>query len=202
MFVHDDVIHQYIHLLKTYNTNTNIYSKQAYGQLTSHIQDSLNLAHYLQNTDYHVDMGSGAGLPGIVLALATDATVVCIESKEKKRAFLRHAKQALALDNLHIFDGDVQAFASSHRGPTITSFSAKAFAKPPKLLQYLSLFRPHLYTEDAICWVPISKIQRSYLATFDTVVSTTVGNQTFYYFKIQMGLYRRYKAGLKKQYDL
>ena len=45
-------------------------------------------------------MGSGSGLPGIIVAICDPNPVVCIESKLKKRAFLTQAKNALELSNL------------------------------------------------------------------------------------------------------
>ena len=74
------------HLLK-YNEHTNIYSKKSYHLLDMHIQDSLNLAELTSGTLCHVDMGSGSGLPGVIMAIASSASIICIESKEKKRDF-------------------------------------------------------------------------------------------------------------------
>ena len=125
-------------LLAEYNQQVNIYSKQSYDDLDGHIQDSLHLAQLIQPSERHVDLGSGAGLPGVIMAIASSSLIICVESKEKKRAFLKHVKYALGLKNLSIFEGDVQRFAKCYSGLQITSFSAKAFAKPPKLLMYLS----------------------------------------------------------------
>ena len=102
--------------------------------------------------------GIWLGFAGIILAISSTADVICIESKEKKRQFLEYAKEALDLNNLHVFDGDVQSFTKNSRAK-ITSFSAKAFAKPPKLLMYLSMFRPHQYRTNSVCYVPISERQ-------------------------------------------
>ena len=149
-----------------------------------------------------MDLGSGAGLPGIVLAIASNIDIICIESKAKKRLFLNYAKEALDLNNLLVFDGDVQLFTNRYRGAKITSFSAKAFAKPPKLLFYLNMFNPIQFKPNAICWVPISQRQADILKAFDEVCKTTINNETFYYFKIRMNRFQSYKADLKKKYNL
>ena len=190
------------HLLK-YNEHTNIYSKKSYHLLDMHIQDSLNLAELTSGTLCHVDMGSGSGLPGVIMAIASSASIICIESKEKKRGFLEHVKIALDLKNLTVFKGDVQSFARCYSGRRITSFSAKAFVKPPKLLSYLSMFGRGQYLSSAYCWVPISERQAGILSSFDEVVSIQgQDGQILFYFKIGMGSYRSYKADLKKQYNL
>ncbi|MEC8677445.1 MAG: RsmG family class I SAM-dependent methyltransferase [Candidatus Margulisiibacteriota bacterium] len=199
--VHEKV-QQYIDLLKEYNETTNIYSKKSYDILDYHIADSLNLAELIKDSSIHVDMGSGSGLPGIILAIASNANIVCIESKEKKRVFLNYAKEALDLDNLDVFDGDVQLFTNRYSGRKIQSFSAKAFAKPPKLLTYLSMFRPHQYKRDGFCWVPVSIRQAELLKSYDDVLQKTTNGEVFYYFKIRLNSFRSYKADLKMKYNL
>lgn len=59
---------------------------------TRHILDSLQLIKYIKNLNSHiVDIGSGAGLPGIVLSIAGVKNVTLIESDERKVAFLLQA---------------------------------------------------------------------------------------------------------------
>ena len=188
-------------LLAEYNQQVNIYSKRSYDDLDGHIQDSFHLAQFIQPSERHVDLGSGAGLPGVIMAIASSSLIICVESKEKKRAFLKHVKYALDLKNLSIFEGDVQRFAKCYSGLQITSFSAKAFAKPPKLLMYLSKFKSNQFQKNAVCWVPISERQASFLSAYDDVVSIK-NKAIFYYFKIRMGAFQSYKADLKRQYSL
>ncbi len=196
-------INQFKTLLFEYNESTNIYSKKSYNVLDHHIQDSLNLAELIQPSRIHVDMGSGSGLPGVIIAIAASSQVICIESKQKKRLFLNYVKEALDLSNLEVFDGDVQLFAKQYSGAKIGSFSAKAFAKPPKLLSYLSLFKKHQYLRSAICWVPISETQSKILKQFDDVeIVSTRHKLKFEYFKIQMAKFQLYKVDLRKQYNL
>lgn len=152
-------LQQYVTLLKEYNELINIYSKKSYDALEDHILDSKYLATLIDHNGTHVDLGSGSGLPGVILAIFSSANIICVESKEKKRTFLNYVKEALDLNNLHVFDGDVQLFAKCYSGLKIESLSAKAFAKPPKLLNYLSLFHPHQVQKGASCWVPISNRQ-------------------------------------------
>lgn len=186
-----------------YNESTNIYSKKSYDFLDNHIQDSLNIGELINGSTTHVDLGSGSGLPGVIMAIAGTSEIICIESKQKKRLFLNYVKEALDLTNLTIFDGDVQLFTKVYSGPKITSFSAKAFAKPPKLLMYLSMFRKHQFLKPASCWVPISVNQQKILRHFDEIVSMKTSScHEFLYFRIQMARFQAYKADLKNQYNL
>jgi 16S rRNA (guanine(527)-N(7))-methyltransferase RsmG len=186
-----------------YNESTNIYSKKSYDFLDIHIQDSLNLAELTKGSPVHVDLGSGSGLPGVIMAMSGKSEIICVESKQKKRLFLNYVKEALDLSNLTIFNGDVQLFTKVYSGPKITSLSAKAFAKPPKLLMYLSMFRKPQVLSSAHCWVPISKNQEKILKNFDEIVSmkASAGHE-FLYFKIQMARFQGYKADLRNQYNL
>lgn len=56
-----------------------------------HILDSAQLAPDINPTDTVADLGSGAGLPGLVLAIMTGATMHLVESDQRKATFLREA---------------------------------------------------------------------------------------------------------------
>jgi 16S rRNA (guanine527-N7)-methyltransferase len=62
-----------------------------------------------------VDVGSGAGLPGVVLAIACPHWQVhCIDAVEKKTAFVRQMSGALRLPNLHATHARVEKLESMH----------------------------------------------------------------------------------------
>ncbi len=52
-----------------------------------------------------VDMGSGAGFPGIVLAIAWQHPITLVEPRRKRVSFLRTAKAKLGLKHVHIIEG-------------------------------------------------------------------------------------------------
>jgi 16S rRNA (guanine527-N7)-methyltransferase len=83
-----------------------------------------------------VDMGAGAGFPGLVLAamLAPDrVAVTLIESTGKKAAFLTAAGEAMGLDNLRVIPARIEAVKLSRPPDIIT---ARALARLDKLLAY------------------------------------------------------------------
>jgi 16S rRNA (guanine527-N7)-methyltransferase len=80
------------------NRKVNLTGAKDAEALVPHLLDALTLADDV--TESLVDVGSGGGLPGIPLALATGARVVLIEPIAKKAAFLERALAELGLDGL------------------------------------------------------------------------------------------------------
>src|SRR5690606_16493154 len=78
--------------------------------LTRHVLDSLAVLPYISGPRI-ADVGSGAGLPGIPLALArSDWHVTLIESNHKKAAFLEQARIELKLKNVEVVIKRVENF--------------------------------------------------------------------------------------------
>ncbi len=74
-----------------------------------------------------IDVGSGAGLPGVPLALLRPNWRICVlDSNGKKARFLRHVQRVLALENLDVVHQRVEQYTSSARFDLIISraFSA------------------------------------------------------------------------------
>lgn len=87
--------------LLRWNQRINLTAITDPGEATEkHIVDSLLLLPFLGETRSLLDMGSGAGLPGIPLQIACpDLEVVSVDSVGKKISFQRHIKRLLELDN-------------------------------------------------------------------------------------------------------
>ncbi len=85
-----------------------------------------------------LDAGSGAGLPGIVVAIVmTDVEVCCVDAVAKKTAFVRHAVADLALPNIRVEQARVEALDA---GPFDVVVS-RAFAS---LADFVRLTRRHI----------------------------------------------------------
>jgi 16S rRNA (guanine527-N7)-methyltransferase len=129
-------IERYIDLLKEYNETTNIYSASAYDKLPFHIEDCVTMANIIQNKPKTVlDMGSGSGLPSIIIAICNPQnTVTAVESKSRKTKFLTHVKNELNLSNLTIVTADINQYI--HEATTIPPdvITAKAFAPYDRLM--------------------------------------------------------------------
>lgn len=94
----------FIVLLVKWNRIYNLTAiRQPAAMVSHHLLDSLAVLPYLPIGGRLADVGSGAGVPAIPLAIARpDLTLVSIEAADKKAAFQRQAKIELALDNLEI----------------------------------------------------------------------------------------------------
>lgn len=104
---------------------------------TRHFADSAQLANILPKNVSVIDLGSGAGFPGVVLAIL-GYNVTCIESIGKKTAFLTEVKNRLNLTNLTIYHGRVEDFVKNTPiNPEETVFTARAFAPLIKILDYV-----------------------------------------------------------------
>jgi 16S rRNA (guanine527-N7)-methyltransferase len=83
----------YVSLLEAWNNRINLISRNTMGDVwRRHILDSAQLYPLLPaRTRILVDLGSGAGLPGLILAVMGIAEVHLIEADQRKAAFLREA---------------------------------------------------------------------------------------------------------------
>ncbi len=89
----------YIQILRRWQTITNLISKQTLDDVWArHVADSAQLVDLNPQAARWVDIGSGAGFPGLVIAIrligVKDAMVHCIESDRRKCAFLREVVRA------------------------------------------------------------------------------------------------------------
>jgi 16S rRNA (guanine527-N7)-methyltransferase len=114
----------YLDLLAKWNAAYNLTAVRDPGEMVSrHLLDSLAVVPYLHDKTL-ADLGSGAGLPGIPLAIARpDLAVTLIESNGKKARFLREVTRSLPLANVSVEQTRVQD--ATGRFDTVT---ARAFA--------------------------------------------------------------------------
>ena len=117
-------------LLATWNSTVNLVAPSSLPHLWSrHIDDSLSLMPFLKPSDRAVDLGSGAGFPGLVLSIALGIDYVLIESDHRKASFLREAIRLTAAPaKVHI--GRVEDFRSN----MFDVVTARAFAPLSRLI--------------------------------------------------------------------
>ena len=93
-----------------------------------HVLDSLVVLPYLR-AGWCLDVGSGAGLPGLVLAVAQPRTDwVLLDSNAKKCRFLSHARMELGLENIQVEHRRIEDFHPTERFSTIISRALSSVA--------------------------------------------------------------------------
>lgn len=99
----------YLALIQKWNKVHNLTAVRDPNEMvTLHLLDSLVVLPYITGKRL-LDVGSGAGLPGIVLAICKpELQVTTIDSVSKKASFMRQAKAELGLSNLEVVAGRVE----------------------------------------------------------------------------------------------
>lgn len=103
-------------LLKRWNRAFNLVSRKDVHRLESrHVDDSLRLLASLDSEGPLLDIGSGGGLPGLVLAIAQpQRSVVLLDRSDRKCRFLIQAATELELTNVKVVCADIESFQAPH----------------------------------------------------------------------------------------
>jgi 16S rRNA (guanine527-N7)-methyltransferase len=122
-----DQLLEYLHLLAKWNQVYNLTAISDPGRMLHyHLLDSLTLMPLLLGADKLLDVGSGAGLPGIPLAIAMPATVcVMIDSNARKTRFIRQAIAHCGLKNAQVVHARVQDY---HAPDSLDFIVSRAYA--------------------------------------------------------------------------
>jgi 16S rRNA (guanine527-N7)-methyltransferase len=116
----------YVGLLQRWNRTYNLTAvRDPLDMVTRHLLDSLAILPFVGDGPL-LDAGSGAGLPGVPLAVARpELQVTPLDSAGKKVRFLEHVRRELRLDNLHPVQSRLEAFAPPQPFAAVVS---RAFA--------------------------------------------------------------------------
>jgi len=132
---------RYAALLVRYNDHMNLVSRQDIDRLWErHINDALSIVPLLQ-TGTLLDVGSGGGLPGMVLAIAEPRRTVCLLERSRRKAnFLRRVVAELELSQVSVLCEDMDVGPGDR--DQFDNISARAVAPAaelwPRLQPWLS----------------------------------------------------------------
>ncbi|GAA5093350.1 16S rRNA (guanine(527)-N(7))-methyltransferase RsmG [Wohlfahrtiimonas larvae] len=144
----DDQIKQWAHYLKgiqlwnkAYNLTSIVEPEE---MLVKHLFDSIVLIPHLEKIkhDRMIDVGTGAGLPGFILAIAMpDTHFVLLDTNSKRTRFMTQMKLELGIKNIEIVHSRVQDYQPAELFDVILS---RAFASAEDMV----IWSKHLLTDD------------------------------------------------------
>lgn len=137
-------LNRYLDLLEKWNRVYNLTAIRERAQMiTQHVLDSLAVAQEIAG-ERVLDVGSGAGLPGIPWAIAKSSSAVTVlDSNHKKAAFLRQAVVELELANVSVVAERVEQWRTKERFAVIVSRALSDLA------EFVALARP-LLADDGV----------------------------------------------------
>lgn len=124
----------YLALLARWNATYNLTAiRDPREMVAKHLLDSLAMQPFVRDLRSLADLGTGPGLPGIPLAIATPALeVTLVESNGKKARFLREAARQLGLGNVRVAESRIEVFRP---GTPFDAITARALATLPLILE-------------------------------------------------------------------
>ena len=116
----------YVLLLSKWNKTHNLTAiRNPQDMITRHLLDSLSISEFVASGRL-LDVGSGAGLPGIPLAIIrSDLSVTLVDSVKKKTQFMAFAASAMGLSNVTVEHTRIEDLDAPKAFPMVT---ARAFA--------------------------------------------------------------------------
>ena len=140
-----DRLDQFVAMLREENARQNLVSAASLDQVyVRHIVDSVQLWRLAPDAKSLLDLGSGAGLPGLILAILSDAPVTLVESRRLRAAWLQRAAETLRLGNVKVEASRLE-LVKSFPAAVIT---ARAFAPLPKLFALA-----HRFSTEETLWI-------------------------------------------------
>lgn len=134
----------FVTLLQKWNKSYNLTAINDESEIISkHILDSLSALPYLHGKNI-IDVGTGAGLPGLPLAIAcVDKDFLLLDASAKKINFVQQIIIELGLNNVQVLQQRVEEYSPKLKFDTVIS---RAFANANKLLTAID----HLYTQGQV----------------------------------------------------
>jgi 16S rRNA (guanine527-N7)-methyltransferase len=140
-----DLLARYVDLLRTWNARVRMLGdREPEALIQKHLPDCLALATLLPDAGPVADIGTGAGLPGLVLACVRPSVAFwLVESRRRRASFLHEATARLGLGNVLVVDSRAEDLATlpgfAGRASVVT---ARAVALDPLLAVAAPLLQP------------------------------------------------------------
>ena len=120
---------EYVALLAQWNRAYNLTAvRDPFAMIDRHVLDSLTALDFLVGGRL-LDVGTGAGLPGLVLAIVRpDVQCTLLDPVRKKTRFCAHASMTLGLDNVEVASERLAGYRPPHRYSTVISRATLSIA--------------------------------------------------------------------------
>ena len=132
--------YNYMNLLLEWNEKINLTAIiEPREIILKHFVDSLTIAKYIKDDEKLIDVGTGAGFPGIPLSIVKENTdIVLLDSLNKRINFLEEVKENLKLENITTIHGRAEEFGKNKKErETYDIATSRAVAPLNILLEYL-----------------------------------------------------------------
>ena len=138
-------IDQFVALLRKESVHQNLVSATSLNHVFArHIVDSAQLWRLAPDATSWIDLGSGAGLPGLIIAMLGDAPITLVESRRLRADWLRRTADVLGLTNVTVELGRLEILKTRPVGV----ITARAFAPLPKLFTLA-----HRFSTEETRWI-------------------------------------------------
>lgn len=132
--------YNYMNLLLEWNEKINLTAIIDQKEIIlKHFVDSLTIAKYIKDDEKLIDVGTGAGFPGIPLSIVKENTdIVLLDSLNKRINFLEEVKENLKLENITTIHGRAEEFGKNkNEREKYDIATSRAVASLNILLEYL-----------------------------------------------------------------
>lgn len=138
--MHEELLKRHLELVIEANKTTNITRISTWEEgMLLHVEDSLIGLRELEEAPagWLADIGSGAGYPGIPLAVESGRKTLLADSVGKKTAILESMVQELGLDNVEVYTGRIEDLARE-KPSAFAAVTARALAQLSVLMELAS----------------------------------------------------------------
>ena len=138
-----DNLLKYLEILLEYNSHTNLTAiRDSKDAIEKHFIDSLLLQNFIKESDKTaLDIGTGAGFPGMVLAICNpNMNFTLMDSVGKKTKFLEIVKEKLNLENVTVINSRAEEYITEENRESFSIGLCRGVSKLPTILEYMIPF--------------------------------------------------------------
>lgn len=147
----NDRLRTYAELLGQYAPSANLVSPKVLAQLPVHVDAARAYGEVVPQGVHVLDVGSGAGLPAIPLAIfRPDLTLTLVERRAKRAAFLELVTARLGIANVRVYNGDVQQWTG--RTAWVTAQAVAPFDVVYRLVAHAAAYPLTLIARKGTDW--------------------------------------------------